>query len=77
MANRHKITEKKLRIFKKMLFLTLKRWQTSRNSENYNFYMFALLEIVRIYKAVKRFADLQGPICYKDAQNKEMNLIVY
>ena len=77
MANRHKITEKKLRIFKKMLFLTLKRWQTSRNSENYNFYMFALLEIVRIYKAVKRFADLQGPICYKDAQNKEMNLIVF
>ena len=77
MANRHKITEKKLRIFKKMLFLTLKRWQTSRNSENYNFYMFALLEIARIYKAVKRFADLQGPICYKDAQNKEMNLIVY
>ena len=77
MANRHKITEKKLRIFKKMLFLTLKRWQTSRNSENYNFYMFALLEIARIYKALKRFADLQGPICYKDAQNKEMNLIVY
>ena len=50
---------------------------TSRNSENYNFYMFALLEIARIYKAVKRFADLQGPICYNDAQNKEMNLIVY
>ena len=41
------------------------------------FYMFALLEITRIYKALKRFADLQGPICYNDAQNKEMNLIVY
>ena len=41
------------------------------------FYMFALLEIARIYKALKRFADLQGPICYNDAQNKEMNLIVY
>ena len=44
---------------------------------NYNFYMFALLEIARIYKALKRFADLQGPICYNDAQNKGMNLIVY
>ena len=44
---------------------------------NYNFYMFAWLEIARIYKALKRFADLQGPICYNDAQNTEMNLIVY
>ena len=47
------------------------------NSENYNFYMFALLEIAGIYKALKCFADLQGPICYKDAQNKERNLIVF
>ena len=39
--------------------------------------MFALLEIARIYKALKRFADLQGPISYNDAQTKEMNLIVY
>ena len=39
--------------------------------------MFALLEIARIYKALKRFADLQGPICYNDAQNKGMNLLVY
>ena len=39
--------------------------------------MFALLEIARIYKALKFFADLQGPICYKDLQNKEINLIVY
>ena len=39
--------------------------------------MFALLEIARIYKALKSCADLQGPICYNDAQNKEMNLIVY
>ena len=39
--------------------------------------MFALLEIARIFKALKRFPDLQGPICYNDAQNKEMNLIVY
>ena len=39
--------------------------------------MFALLEIARIYKALKRFADLQGPICYEDAQTKEMSLIVY
>ena len=60
-----------------MVRLALKRWQTSTNGENYNFYMFALLEIARIYKALKRFADLQGPICYKDAQNKGMNLLVY
>ena len=39
---------------------TLERWQTSTNSENYDFYMFALLEIARIYKALKLFADLQG-----------------
>ena len=39
--------------------------------------MSALLEIARIYKALKRFADLQGPTCYNDAQDKEMNLIVY
>ena len=39
--------------------------------------MFALLEIARIYKALKHFADLQGPICYNYAQNKGMNLIVY
>ena len=49
----------------------------STNSENYNFYMFALLEMARIYKALNCFADLQGTICYNDAQNKEMNLIVY
>ena len=28
--------------------------------------MFALLEIAPIYKALKRFADSQGPICYND-----------
>ena len=40
--------------------------------------MFALLEIARIYKALfKVFAALQGPICYKDPQNKGLNLIVY
>ena len=39
--------------------------------------MFALLEIARIYKARKLFADLQRPICYKDPQNKGINLIVY
>ena len=56
-----------------MLFFvrrTLKHWQTSTNSYNYNFYMFALLEIGRIYKALKLFADLQGPICSNDPQNK-------
>ena len=39
--------------------------------------MFALLEIARIYRAVKDFAELQGPICYEDLQNKGINLIVY
>ena len=39
--------------------------------------MFALLEIARIYKALKHFADLQGPTSYNDAQNKGMNLIAY
>ena len=62
-----------------MLFLwgplnTDKRQQIAKN---YNFYMFALLEIARIYKALKLFADLQGPICYNDPQNKGINFIVY
>ena len=39
--------------------------------------MFALLEIARIYKVLKLFAHLQGPICNKDPQNKGINLIVY
>ena len=39
--------------------------------------MFALLEIALVYKALKFFADLQGPICYKDPQNKGVNLTVY
>ena len=39
--------------------------------------MFPLLEIARIYKALKLFADVQGPICYEDLQNKGTNLIVY
>ena len=51
-----------------------KRQQIAKNNI---FYMFALLEIARIYKALKLFADLQGPICYKDPQNKEINLIVF
>ena len=39
--------------------------------------MFAFLQIGRIYRALKLLADLQGPICYKDPQNKGTNLIVY
>ena len=39
--------------------------------------MFALLEIASIYKALKLFADVQGPICYEDLQKKGTNLIVY
>ena len=38
--------------------------------------MFALLEIARICKALKLFADLQGPICYKDPQNKGINIML-
>ena len=70
---------KKLRIFKKMLFSwegllnADKRQQTAKTIIS----IFALLEIVRIYKALKLFADLQGPICYNDAQNKGISLIVY
>ena len=32
--------------------------------------MFAVLEIERIYKALKLFADLQGPTCYDDLQKQ-------
>ena len=39
--------------------------------------MFPLLEIARIYKALKLFADVQGPICYEDLQKKGTNFIVY
>ena len=39
--------------------------------------MFALLKIVRIYKGLKLFADLQGPICCNDPQNKGIAFIVY
>ena len=39
--------------------------------------MFVLLKIACIYKALKLFPDLQGPICYKDPQNKGINLTVY
>ena len=46
-------------------------------AKNFNLYMFALLEIARIYMALKLFTDLQGPICCKDPQNKGTNLIVY
>ena len=38
--------------------------------------MSALLKIARIYKALKLFADFLGLICYKDLQNKAINLIV-
>ena len=41
------------------------------------FYMFALVKIACIYKALKLFADLQGPICYKDPQSNGINLVVY
>ena len=39
--------------------------------------MIALLEIARICKALRLFADVQGPILYKGPQNKGVDLIVY
>jgi len=39
--------------------------------------MFALLKIARIYKALQLFAELQGPICYNDPENKGITFIVY
>ena len=41
--------------------------------------MFSLLEIAPIYQAPKLFADLQVhmAICYKEPQNKGINLTVY
>ena len=39
--------------------------------------MFALFEIAHIYKGLKLFADLQGPICYKYSKNKGTNHKVY
>ena len=43
-----------------------------------NVISIALLEIARIYKALKLFADLQGPICYmyKDPWNSLLDIIV-
>ena len=55
-----------------LIFLSILNGVTLKTSN-----MFALLEIARIYKARKLFADLQRPICYKDPQNKGINLIVY
>ena len=37
--------------------------------------MFALLEIARIYKALNCFADLQGPIFYKDESHSLLDII--
>ena len=37
----------------------------------------SVVQIARIYKALKHFADLQGPICNKDSENKGINLIVH
>ena len=75
------LMEKKLRIFKKMLFSREgllnadKRQQIAKTI--FPIIMFALLEIACIYKVLKFFADLQGPICYKDPQNRGINLIVW
>ena len=55
-----------------LIFLSILNGETLKTSN-----MFALLEIARIYKARKLFTDLQRPICYKDPQNKGINLIVY
>ena len=78
-----KFEGKKLRIFKKILFSgeallnADKRQQIVKTIISTCLHYIILLEIARIYKALKLFADLQGPICYKDPQNKGINLIVY
>ena len=74
---------KKLRIFKKILFSgegllnADKCQQIVKTIISTRVHYIILIEIARIYKALKLFADLQGPICYKDPQNKGLNLIVY
>ena len=72
---------KKLRLFKKMRFL----WEALLNADKRQQVAKTIISIhdvyiarnACIYKALKLFADLQGPICYKDPQNKGINLIVY
>ena len=39
--------------------------------------MLAFLEIARICKALKLFADLEGPICYKDPQNNRYGRVKF
>ena len=70
--------KKKWRIFKKLLFSggLLNADKRQQIAKTIICIMFALLEIARIYKVLKLFADLQGPICYKDPQNKRTNFIV-
>ena len=69
-----KFEGKKLRIFKKMLF----SWEELLNADKRQQIAKTIISICLLCaKKQKRFADLQGPICYNDAQNKGMNLIVY
>ena len=52
-------------------------WEGLLNADKRQQIAKTIISIARIYKALKLFADLQGPICYNDAQNKGMNLLVY
>ena len=56
--------------------IALKQYSWLNNQSN-DFYILDFLEIARFYKALKIFADLQGPICYNEHQNKGISLVVY
>ena len=72
--------KKILRVFKKMLF----SWEGLPNAEKRQQIAIAIISICLPFSKSRAlqgpkafFADLQGPICYQDPQNKEINLIVY
>ena len=76
-----KFEGKKQRIFKKMPF----SWEGLLNADKrqqiaktlISIYMFALLEMARIYKGPKAFYWLARIHLLKDPKNKGINLIVY
>ena len=74
-----KFEGKKLRIFKKMLFSLEGLLNADKRQQLAKTIICICLHCSksRIYKALKFFADLQGPICYKDPKNKGINLVVY
>ena len=64
-----------LRIFKKMLFSREGLLNADKRQQ-----IAKTIISIRLHlhlQCPKAFSDLQGPICYKDSQNKRINLIVY